>query len=484
MSLGATRLAVALEMFSILPQSKTKKEFTMKRVLTLALVGALVLGLAGFASAKEVQMKAQFNHFLTWTDNTDFNDKNNEDDFKADQRIRVYFDYVASEALNAVLGFEINSEWGSVDEGGDLGTDGNTVAVKHAYTNFIVPGTSVSARVGLQPVAWKGAYGSPIFDDDAAGILVSAPITDQVGLTVGWVRALDDAYGSTDDGKTQDDIDVFTAILPVTMDGFNVTPYLTYGSFGSDLYGVPGIEDDSDGAFYAKGLLNAAGVKTDVDDSSSIWWGGLNFEVSMFDPFTFKGDIIYGAVNADDEENDRSGWFMDLGAEYKMDFGTLGLMGIYGSGDDEDAATDGSDTMPTLNDSGFGPTHFGFSGAQTGGTDGVLAGGDRYDLWAIGAYLADFSFMEDLSHKLIVLYGQGTTDGELVQNMGTDKGAYFITDEDSFWEVNFDSTYQIYENLACIAELGYISLDRDEDVWGDDDTDDALKAAFYLKYDF
>ncbi|MFK4764534.1 outer membrane homotrimeric porin [Desulfobaculum sp. SPO524] len=462
----------------------------MKRILTLALVAAFVMGLAGFASAKEVQMKAQFVHHLTWTDNTDFNDENNEDDFLAKQRVRVYFDYVASDSLNAVLGFEMNTEWGDADNGGDLGTDGDTVRVKHAYTNFVVPGTSVSARVGLQPVAWKGAYGSPIFDDDAAGIMVSTPITDQVGLTLGWVRALDDGVKGVEDGQTQDDIDLFTAILPVQGEGFGVTPYLIYGNFGSDLYDASNDffntdKDAYDKNFYARGLLNAAGAKGNVEDDSSIWWGGANFEVSMFAPFTVKGDIIYGAVNADDEENDRSGWFMDLGAEYKADFGTLGIIGVYGTGDDEDADTDGSNTMPTLNDSGFAPTHFGFSGAVSGGTDSVLAAGDRYDLWAIGAYLADFSFVENMSHKVIVMYGQGTTDGELIKKASVNNDRYFITDEDSFVEVNFDTTYQIYENLAAIVELGYINLDKDEDVWKtDDQDDDALKAAFYLKYDF
>ncbi|GAB6176157.1 outer membrane homotrimeric porin [Desulfobaculum senezii] len=464
----------------------------MKRILTLALVAAFVMGVAGFASAKEVQMKAQFVHNLTWLDEgDDFNkEAADENNFNAKQRVRVYFDYVSSESLNAVLGFEINTTWGSEAEGGDLGTDGNTVKVKHAYTNFMVPGTSVSARVGLQPVTWKAAYGSPIFDDDAAGILVSSPITEQVGLTVGWVRALSDGItnaDSRDEKKSNDDIDLFTAILPVQGEGFGVTPYLIYGQIGNDLYNYAA-DDDMD-LFAIKGLANAAGgPDTRVEDSSSVWYGGMNFEVTMFDPFTFKGDIIYGAVNADDEENDRSGWFMDLGAEYKMGFGTLGLMGMYGSGDDEDAATDGSNTMPTLNDSGFAPTHFGFSGAQSGGQDSKLAGGDRYDLWAIGAYLADFSFVEDLSHKVIVMYGQGTTDGELLEDWTAKKrndSAYFITDEDSFWEVNFDSTYQIYENLAAIVELGYINLDKDEDVWGDDPADDdAYKAAFYLKYDF
>jgi len=479
----------------------------MKRILTLALVAAFVMGLAGFASAKEVQMKGQFVHNLTWIDNADFQDDNAEDDFKADQRVRVYFDYVASETLNAVLGFEINSEWGNIDEGGDLGTDGLTVQVKHAYTNFVVPNTPVNVRVGLQPVAWPGAYGSPIFDDDAAGILVSSPITDNVAITLGWVRGYDDV--NSNDRNPNDDMDIFTALLPVKGDGFAVTPYVIYSALGQDAMSlktdtittkVNGVDTDIDinrSAFASTDTIKGLGSLTPASatDDIDVWWGGLNFEVSMLDPFTFKGDVIYGTVKADEDQNDRAGWFADLGVEYKFSFATLGIMGMYGSGDDDDLS-DGSEAMPVLNDSGFGLTQFGFSGATTGGVDGAL-GAARYDMWAIGAYLLDLSFIEDLSHKLIVVYGQGTTDGDAVgakdasgDKIFEDKSDFapVLTDEDSFIEVNFDTTYMIYENLAAIVELGYINMDRDDDTWKgtfrEDADDDAYKAAFYLKYDF
>ncbi|UIJ38180.1 outer membrane homotrimeric porin [Desulfobaculum bizertense] len=473
----------------------------MKRILTLALVAAFVMGLAGFASAKEVQMKGQFVHNLTWIDNADFQDDNAEDDFTADQRVRVYFDYVASETLNAVLGFEINSEWGNIDEGGALATDGIRVQVKHAYTNFVVPNTPVNVRVGLQPVAWPGAYGSPIFDDDAAGILVSSPITDNVAITLGWVRGYDDV--NSNDRNPNDDMDIFTALLPVKGDGFAVTPYVIYSALGQDAMSLEQdtkvIGQDTAGkdvtakfnrsAFASTDTIKGLGSLTPASatDDIDVWWGGLNFEVSMLDPFTFKGDVIYGTVKADQDQNDRAGWFADLGVEYKFSFATLGIMGLYGSGDDDDLS-DGSEAMPVLNDSGFGLTHFGFSGATTGGQDGFL-GAARYDMWAIGAYLLDLSFVEDLSHKLIVVYGQGTTDSEAIDaaNYNNDF-APTLTDEDSFIEVNFDTTYMIYENLAAIVELGYINMDRDEDTWKgtdrEDADDDALKAAFYLKYDF
>ncbi|SKA66750.1 outer membrane homotrimeric porin [Desulfobaculum bizertense] len=448
----------------------------MKRIITLALVAAYVLSMAGFASAKEVNMKAEFIESLQWSDNHNFKADDGEDDFTAKQRVRVYFDYVASETLNAVLGLEISHSWGQ--KGAQLGTDGDNVKVKHAYTNFVVPGTEVAVRAGLQPFAYKGAYGSPIFDDDAAGIVINAPINDAVALSAAWIRAFDNANGDKNDA----DFDLFTLAADIQGEGFAVTPYAVYGALGQNAL-------ESNSEFYAHDT--AAGLATigaiDAEENADVYWAGINYEVTMFDPFTIKGDVIYGAVAADEDKNDRSGWFADLGVEYKLGFGTLGVAALYGTGDDDDIS-DGSEAMPVLNDSGFSLTSFGFSGATGTGADSLL-GSARYDMWAIGAYLADFSFVEDLSHKFIVVYGQGTTDSEAVE--GTDVSgndfAPVLTDEDSFIEVNFDSTYQIYENLAAIVELGYIHMDRDDDTWKAsdlDDAEDAYKAAFYLKYNF
>jgi len=467
----------------------------MKRIITLALVAAYVLSMAGFASAKEVNMKAEFIESLQWSDNQNFKADDGEDDFTAKQRVRVYFDYVASETVNAVLGLEISHTWGQ--KGAQLGTDGDNVKVKHAYTNFVVPGTEVAVRAGLQPFAYKGAYGSPIFDDDAAGIVINAPINDAVALSAAWIRAFDNAVTVNDgndnyNAKKDSDFDLFTLAADIQGEGFAVTPYAVYGALGENLTDKA-VPDKSTNAFAshlaAKGLASLSPAA--AEDNADVYWAGINYEVTMFDPFTIKGDVIYGALKADEDKNDRSGWFADLGVEYKLGFGTLGVAALYGTGDNDDL-DDGSEAMPVLNDSGFSLTSFGFSGATGTGEDSLL-GSARYDMWAIGAYLADFSFVEDLSHKFIVVYGQGTTDSEAVEDNATKittnkKFAPVLTDEDSFIEVNFDSTYQIYENLAAIVELGYIHMDRDDDTWDgtfrDGADDDAYKAAFYLKYNF
>jgi hypothetical protein len=58
--------------------------------------------------------------------------------------------------------------------------------------------------------------------------------------------------------------------------------------------------------------------------------------------------------------------------------------------------------------------------------------------------LDNITFVENLSHKLVIAYAQGTGDEEPA-----------VHEEDSGWEVYFVNKYMIYENLAAINELGY-----------------------------
>jgi len=146
--------------------------------------------------------------------------------------------------------------------------------------------------------------------------------------------------------------------------------------------------------------------------------------------------------------------------------------------------------MPTLGGA-FKATSFGFDGIKGDykGTD-ELFGDTTYAMWGIGAKLANFSFLEKLSHTILVMYGGGTNDPDLAK-----KGyATGLTEKDHFWEVNVDSTYSMYENLTAYLEIGYINLNLDEEPWENsnaraawvnpDDTDDAWRCAFTLKYQF
>ncbi|MDP3429430.1 MAG: hypothetical protein Q8R89_03770, partial [Desulfomicrobium sp.] len=89
------------------------------------------------------------------------------------------------------------------------------------------------------------------------------------------------------------------------------------------------------------------------------------------------------------------------------------------------------------------------TGASDGfATDTLGAGSDGTGIWTVGIKLTDITFVEKLSHTLVIAYAEGTSD----------KDANVAFDEkDSAWEVYFVNKYMIYENLAAINELGYFA---------------------------
>lgn len=464
----------------------------MKRILTLALVACFVLS-AGLVSAKEMKFTGQFEHTLEWTDNVTLKKSsktgNSEDDFNALQRVRMYFQYVDSEVLRGVVGFELDTTWGfpgrgTHNGGGQIGTDGGIVELKHAYTDFNVGG--VAFRVGLQGLAWPSAVaGSPILDNDVAGIVASYQFNDNFGLTAGWARLYNrnrSTAGIYSDGGDNrfDEIDAFTVIAPITMDGWSLSPYVIYAKHGKDA-----AANNGQAALSSLRSSNATGLEDDLD----IWWAGGAFSLTMFDPFVFGADLIYGSVDGKGKQNDMAGWFFAAIATYKMDMVTPSLAFMYGTGEDDDW-TDGSEVMPTLADGGgsnggFSLTHFGFDGAAGTESGGILGG--RTDYWALALIIDDITFVENLTHKLTIAYGKGTSDSDLIKkHAAVLNNAPILTDKDSFWEVNFDSTYQIYENLSLAGNFGYVNADRDDDVWGnaDSDLDAAYKFTLMLRYKF
>jgi hypothetical protein len=459
----------------------------MKRILVMALVACFVLG-AAIANAADMNFSGSFEHTLEWTDNTNFQDSNaddgNENDFLATQRVRLYFTSQAGETLKAVLGFEIDTPWGSpydsINEklitttkgtgGGALGGDGTTVEVKHAYTDFMTG--PVTWRVGLQGLAWPSAVaGSPIFNGDLTGIVASYAFNENVSVVTGWARLYDDRSNNLVTEKMNQEIDAATVIMPITMDGFTVTPYMIYAMAGKDV--AANVED----------MTNETGAVLPLTDDLTAFWMGGAFEVTAFDPITFGMDLIYGSVNGDEaDDNDRSGWYWAGIATYKMDMVTPSLAFMYGSGEDEDD-TNGSETMPTLAmgggaNSGLGLTQFGMNG--NGGTEtGDLLNDGRTDFMAVALILDDISFMENLKHKFVLVYGKGTSDKKQAN------GGVMVTEEDSFWEVNLDTSYAIYENLALNVNMAYLDVDRDSN-WtaATRDLDAASKLYVNLTYKF
>jgi hypothetical protein len=432
----------------------------MKRFALIALICAFVMGATSSAFATDLVVKGGDLRVVgQWFDNKDFDENEAEDTFKAYERMRVAFQFVASENLRADV------EIAFAD--GDFGDDfriGNTYSVntRKAYLTFDVPGTEATVKAGYQGFAVPSATGyMSILDARVGGVVIGTPFTDAVGMNLGWFRTEDSNDGEdtpTYDDSNKDDVDLIYASLPINCDGYSITPWGMYAFIGDDT--SYGIED------------------------GSAYWLGAGATIDMFDPIVVMADFQYGALKADDDADETKGWLFDLAVDYKMDMFTPELFFAYASGSDDeydataDERTDAAGNLPIIDGDTYYTT-FMLDGSAISSGDyiGMDDGAEFVNgLWAIGFKLKDISFMEGLTHTATIFYAKGTND---------EKSGMDFTEEDSFIEVNFDSQYQIYEQLAAIVEMGYAQLDMDEDVHGDDYLDDAAyKLAVGLKYSF
>jgi putative uncharacterized protein LI0461 len=478
----------------------------MKRIVTLLLAAGLVLGAAAGSQAADIKAKGTWQNNLSWADRA-ASQSNENDNFRASTRLRTQIDVIASENLKGVVFFEIGHQnWGVADDGAALGNDGKVVKVRYSYVDWVIPQTSAQVRIGLQP------FGVPTFavpmavlDTDGAGITVSGQFTENVGAALFWLRPYN-TYDYDGAKSKHDAMDVVGLTVPLTFDGVKVTPFGMYsvigqetefGGGGNNKYGVgPGLLP---AGAYTKVNGDWTRNITGDEEHGNAWWAGITGELTMFDPFRVAADFAYGSVDmgearvANNKTFDvkRAGWYAALSADYKMDFMTPGLVGWYASGDDDDAM-DGSERMPVI-DSDVALTSYGFDGG-TYNRSGVFNGTSLAGTWGILAQIKDISFVEDLTHVVRFGYIQGTNHTAMVGNgtyqvskssMADVGNDLYLTTKDGLWEVNIDSQYNIYKDLSLCVELGYINLDYDESIWGNDTyNENNFKAAMSLNYKF
>ena len=480
-----------------------KEGIIMKKLMTLALAAAMMLGAATGASAIDFKAKGQWIMSFDYGMHGNFGEskaKNNsgfknEDEFEARQRVRLQLDAVASEALSGTVFFEIGDQvWGDNDNGGALGADGRVVELKRAYIDWMVPQTDLKVRMGIQGLALPSftTNASQIFDDDVAAVSLNYQFNENVGLTAFWARPYNDngGYSSRWDGKNydqnyMDNMDMFAVLLPLTFDGVKVTPWVMYAAMG------PGMFDNFEKApGNAWGRASAgmiSGFKgTDWNDSyGNAFWAGVTGEVTYWDPFRIAWDVNYGSASYEDEKMNREGWLASLLLEYKLDWGTPGLYGWYGSGDDSNPRN-GSERMPVVSANGNnGFSNFAFNGNPYIAREGVL-GTNMTGTWGIGARLKDVSFVEDLKHTLRVNFMGGTNAPKMakyIRDYGNPYGKHgvsdvaqyataydpmYLTTDDNALEIGLTNTYKMYDNFTVMLDASYVALwlEDSRSVWG------------------
>ena len=325
--------------------------------------------------------------------------------------------------------------------------------------------------MGLQPFNLPNfVAGDPIMgsdDSDGAGITLSYQFNDMAGMSLFWMRAEND--NTTIDRGVGNAMDFVGLSVPLTGEGWQLNPWGMYGNLGKNSLNEVGENGES----LIVGLLpyGQDGVSVVAKDSNNpAWWLGIGGELTTFDPLRLAFDFAYGKADwgkaANGQDLTRQGWLLSGIAEYKLDYVTPGLIAWYGSGDNSDTM-DGSERLPTLSP-GWGATTLGWDGAY-GISDGAVLSKTPTGTWGVVARLADISFFENLTHTLAVGFYTGTNNTRMVTSGpvgGVESGNVYLTTKDHAWEVNFDSQYKIYENLTLAAEMGFVRLDLDKDVWG------------------
>ena len=458
----------------------------MKRLTLLAAALIMVLGMAVSASAApEVAISGNLLVNSVWQSNWDFDENNTDQGFNVVERADLYFTVTANENLKGVLGLRSDkAAWGTAPFALDTPGGGGSAQlnIRDAYIDFNWPGTNVNVKAGIYTVALPAAVGgaSKIIGERAGAIMVSTPITDNVSVMAGWTRPYQTAneLGATD---------AWVLALPLSFEGVSATPY--------GMYAKSGVNSNTH-------LMNLSYASTAAGDDLlfndiSAYWLGTDLTVSLLDPFIIKADLAYGHADAtvmdnsgavaaitaiDGDDITSSGWLFDMALDYTgFDFMTVEGFFAYTSGEDDDI--ENSERMPVLNsDWAVGSFFFG-GGSIT--SDDINGGDDVMGFWTVGLSLKDIqSFADGLTHTVHVLYAKGTNDKDSAIAQQGGIGAQLL-ENDSLWEVDFNTDYAIYDELTLYTQLGYISADFDEDDWGVANIDgDAWKVATGVVYKF
>ncbi len=396
------------------------------------------------------------------------------------ERFRLRTDFVANEAVKFRLGVKVEDTWGH-----GTFTAANpqaALAVYQAYLQFKWPDCDIEITAGLQDVSLpqsKLFYDSIVFGGDRmAALTVAVPLLqDRLSLLAGFGRLID-TNRTYDPTTTQvaDELDAYFLALPITLDGFKVTPWGAVAVAGRNAGYYTTGASTFERASFAENLITAGSLFSQngwKNAQNAFWWAGGAGEMTLLDPFRFYADVIYGAgAQNDRKENRRSGWFADAGAEYTgWSLLTPQVFGWWSTGEDN-SITNGSERMPQLR-ANWGPANsFLFDDSQELAKNSNM-GMNPVGSWGFGASLNNISYFERFTHRLTYTFTHGNNSDHAMRftNFYLDSNPYFVMGRDLTRNeyahgVNFDTKYMIYENLAAVLETGWAKGWFQQSVWG------------------
>ncbi len=407
----------------------------MKRLLICLVALIAVFALVMPTYAAEMKINGIWNAKAYARDNYDGDDDSDDNVQYVTQRMRLYFNAIASENLKMVYKNEIDMRWGDGsfavgrNQGGGLGGDSINLETKNVYLEFMVPDTPLKATMGLQGITLhKGWW----ISDDAGGARFDMNF-DPISITAYWIGI---------DGLERDSSDSSDDEWQVALSG-------AYKAENMDARLSVGYERGSNDP-----------TSADVPESDDLFLLMAEFGMS-FDMISF--DVIAaanaGSVDSDDDaqDSDYEGYMFAANMDIALDMMTIRLMGFYASGDDEEiSSTTGTAGRDDDDFQGLSGQTFSWAEIVSDGytydknTDFEQAGGDNSpsNLWAVGAGV-DLKPTDSLSLKFDVYYMGLVED----RTMAGD-------DEDEIGlEIDARLTQKIYDNLSLTVIGAYLFAD-------------------------
>ncbi len=350
-----------------------------------------------------------------------------------DMRVRPKMRITALDLIRVETQLEIGDVTFGVGDGGDLGTDGKIIEVKHLFLDFdlpklteaIAPGSTLSFRAGLFGTFTPQGL---VFSDDGAGVRLQWALPElNTTFQVQWLKAIETSRLDLDgDGRIDNDYNDRDLLF------FNASTAFS------------GVKLDS---YFIADLDNTLDTPEPANQERNMFWVGLDGSTRLGPvSIDLSGVYNWGRTSnaaADGRAVKTNAWAGVLRLSY--DFGLVKLTGLAAgaTGNDPDRQHR-NDAFVAISPE-FTPSNilYDFSGFNL--TNSNLSGTACFGLEARAGVL------EDLSVTGRVLYA-------LLTSAPDSSGNVFAqgTDRDLGWELNLNLEYQLYQPLKIFCNSGVL----------------------------
>jgi len=375
--------------------------------------------------AAEVKISGLWNAKAWAKDNYDGDDDSDDSYQYVTQRMRMYFNIIASENLKLVYKNEIDMEWGDTafantrNSGGGLGGDTVNMETKNVYLEFMVPDTPVKATLGLQGIALHRGW---FFDDDVSAARFDMNF-DPVTVTAYWAGAAGLEANDPDASN-----DVWHLVASGAYKAENMDARLTFG--------------------YQKGPNDTSTADEPESDDLYLVMGEFNMSFDMLSFFVIAGKNFGEVKSRGAGDRDYDGYMAHAGVDFALDFATLRAQFIYTSGDKEG---DLDDDFQGLQGETFSWAEMISDGwSYDRNADLGQIGGDNSpsNMWAVGvgATLKPTDTMAIIMDVYYIgMVEDRTVGGDKEDTVGT--------------EIDVRLTQKIYDNLTLSVAGAYMIAD-------------------------